>query len=69
MLATLLAGLTGCIAYLSVRLNKTAEKLGNLESLVKRMERLNRHEHHFTANERQAIWEKLEDHEKQLRKN
>lgn len=69
ILATLLTGLTGCIAYLSVRLDKTAEKLGNLEGLVKCMERLNRHEHHFAADERQAIWEKLEDHEKQLRKN
>lgn len=33
------------------------------------MERLNRHEHHLSADERQAIWEKLEDHEKQLGKN
>ena len=69
MLATLLAGLTGCIAYLSVRLDRTVEKLGNLEGLVKCMERLNRHEHHFAAGERQAIWDKFEDHEKQRRKN
>ena len=63
ILATLLAGTTCSIAYLSVRLDKTAEKLGNLESLVKCMERLNRHEHHFAGDERQAIWDKLEDHE------
>ena len=61
-LAAAVCVLAGCIGYLSERLYKTAEKLGNLESLVKCMERLNRYEYHLSADERQAILEKLEYH-------
>lgn len=50
-LAAAVCVLAGCIGYLSERLYKTAEKLGNLESLVKYMERMNRHEHHLSADE------------------